>query len=85
MKTSCNEFMNRSEILGKRLVILGGGGGGDSRFQVTGTIEWGQKSKPQKTPGPKFNFKTIPYSISKPQTFPEELRSPNLQVVLNNP
>ena len=27
MKTSCNEFMNRSEILGKRLVILGGGGG----------------------------------------------------------
>ena len=31
--------------------------GGYSRFQVTGTIEWGQKSKPKKIPGPKFNPK----------------------------
>ena len=29
--------------------------GGYSRFQVTGMIEWGQKSKPKKIPGPKFN------------------------------
>ena len=28
---------------------------GYSRFQMTGTIEWGQKSKPKKIPGPKFN------------------------------
>ena len=28
----------------------GGGGGGYSGFQVTGMIEWGQKSKPKKTP-----------------------------------
>ena len=30
--------------------IPGGGGGGYSRFQVTGMIEWGQKSKPKKFP-----------------------------------
>jgi len=31
------------------------GVGGNSRFQVTGMIEWRQKSKPKKIPGPKFN------------------------------
>ena len=48
MKTSCKEFMNRSEIFRKSFVIgSGGGGGGYYRFQVTGMIEWGQKSKPK--------------------------------------
>ena len=31
-----------------------------SGFQVTGMIEWGQKSKPQKIPGPKFNSQKTP-------------------------
>ena len=35
-------------------------------FQVTGMIEWGQKSKPKKIPGPKFSLQTIPCQISKP-------------------
>ena len=30
---------------------------GYSEFQVTGMIEWGQKSKPKKNPEPKFNLK----------------------------
>ena len=30
-------------------------GRGDSGFQVTGMIEWGEKSKPKKLPGPKVN------------------------------
>ena len=30
---------------------------GYSRFQMTGMIEWGQKSKPKKIPGPKCNPK----------------------------
>ena len=34
-----------------------GGRGGYSIFQVTGMIEWRQKSKPPKIPGPKFNPK----------------------------
>ena len=29
--------------------------GGYSGFQVIGMIKWGQKSKPKKIPGPKFN------------------------------
>ena len=43
-----------------------GRGGGYFRFQVTGMIEWGQKSKPKKTPGPEFNPKNIPCRISEP-------------------
>ena len=35
-------------------------GRGYSRFQVTGMIEWGQKSKHQKIPGPKINPPKIP-------------------------
>ena len=30
-------------------------GAGYSRLQVMGMIEWGQKSKPKKIPGPKIN------------------------------
>ena len=41
-------------------------GRGHSGFQVTGMIDWGQKSKPQKIPGPKINLWKIPYWISKP-------------------
>ena len=33
---------------------------GYSGFQVTGMIEWGQKSKPKNIPGPKFSLQTIP-------------------------
>ena len=57
----------------------------NSRFQVTGMIEWRQKSKPQKIPrasnkrkkipGPKFNLPKIPRRISEPLKFPEELHS----------
>ena len=37
---------------------------GYSGFQVTGMIEWGQKSKPEKITGPKF----IPQKISRQAT-----------------
>ena len=37
-----------------------GGYSGFSGLQVTGMIEWGQKSKPKKIPGPKFNTKKMP-------------------------
>ena len=37
-----------------------------SRFQVTGMIEWGQKSNPQKNPWTKINPKEIPCQISEP-------------------
>ena len=43
-----------------------GGRGGCSGFQVTGMIEWRQKSKPPKIPGPKFNPPKIPCPISEP-------------------
>ena len=39
---------------------------GYSGFQVTRMIEWGQKSKPQKIPGPKFIPQKIPCRISEP-------------------
>ena len=39
---------------------------GYSGFQVTGMIEWGQKSKPKKIPGPKFIPQNIPCQISGP-------------------
>ena len=59
-------------------VAVGGGGGGegagcvcgggvlDSGFQVTGVIEWGQTSKPQKIPGPDFNLKKVLCRTSLP-------------------
>ena len=37
-----------------------------SGFQVRGIIDWRQKSKPKKIPGPKFNPQKIPFWISKP-------------------
>ena len=40
--------------------------GGYSGFEVTGMIDWGQKSKPKKISGPKFNPPKIPYRISEP-------------------
>ena len=49
MKTSCKEFMNRSELLRKSFVIGSGGGGGYSRFQVTGMIVWGKNQNPKKS------------------------------------
>ena len=39
---------------------------GYSGFQVTGMIEWGQKSKPKKNPGPKFIPQKILCGISEP-------------------
>ena len=76
------------------MVAPGGGSGGNSRFQVTGMIEWRQKSKPKKIPGPKFNLPKIPRRISEPLKYPEELHSQdtrgsdagtitNVQIVLN--
>ena len=60
----------------RKLFPQGLGGGGYSGFQVTGMIEWGQKSKPQKSlglqtkpkkiPGPKFNPQKIQCRISEP-------------------
>ena len=53
---------------------------GYSGFQVTGMIEWGQKSKPEKITGPKF----IPQKISRQatktntrQNFPTQKKSRN--------
>ena len=43
-----------------------GPGRGYSGFQVTGMIEWGEKSKPKKIPGPKFNPQKIPCRIFEP-------------------
>ena len=40
--------------------------GGYPGFQVTGVIEWGQKSKPKKIPGPKFNPPKAPCGIDEP-------------------
>ena len=42
----------------------GGGGGLHTSSEGTGMIECGQKSKPQKIPGPKFNPPKIPCQIS---------------------
>ena len=47
--------------------------GGYSGFQVMGIIEWGQKSKPQKLPGPKIKPRKIPRQISEPLKFPERI------------
>ena len=43
-------------------------GGGYAGFLVTGMIEWGQKTKPKKIPGPKIPPppEKIPCRISKP-------------------
>ena len=40
--------------------------GEGSGFQVTGMIEWRQKSKPKKIPAPKFNAPKIRNRISEP-------------------
>ena len=45
--------------------LLGGGGGG-LRFSSDGDDQMGQKSKPQKIPGPKINRQKIQCPISKP-------------------
>ena len=50
-----------------------GGGGGYSGFQVTGIIEWGQKSEPKKIPGPKLNPPKIQCKISEPYKFQESI------------
>ena len=48
---------------------------GYSGFQVTGMMEWGQKSKPKKIPLPKFIPQKIPCRISEPyQKFPESIK-----------
>ena len=58
MKTSCKEFMNRSELLRKSFVI--GSGGGVLQISSDRDDRMGEKSKPKKIPGPKFNSKKIP-------------------------
>ena len=45
---------------------LAGGGGGDSGFQVARMIEWGQKSKPNKSLDQNSTAQKIPYQISEP-------------------
>ena len=40
------------------------------RFQVTGMIEWGQKSKPQKIPRASNKTQKIPWTKLKPQKDP---------------
>ena len=57
MKTSCNEFMNRSEILGKRLVILGGG-----VLQISSYRDYrmGAKIKTPKNPWTKISLQNNP-------------------------
>ena len=45
-----------------------------SGFQVTGMIEWGQKSKPQKIPVPKFNSPENPMLNYRAIKFPENHR-----------
>ena len=49
-------FNSLQVVAGDSVMVPGvGRGGGYSGFQVTGMIEWGQKSKPKKVPGPNFN------------------------------
>ena len=43
--------------------------GGYSGFQATGIIKWGQKSKPPKIPGPKFNPQKSPCRIPSQKNF----------------
>ena len=55
-----NTQVNGGTILVAVLVMAAPRGGGDSEFQVTRMIEWGQKSKP----------KTIPRASNKTQKNP---------------
>ena len=62
----CNRISKKSKRrLGKRMVVKAkgsrpGGEGRYSEFQVTGMIEWGQKSKPKKIPRASNKPKKIP-------------------------
>ena len=56
------------------------GTGRYSRFQVTGMIIGGQKTKPKKIPGPNINPQKIPYSTYKATHMGTTM---NLQIVLN--
>ena len=47
---------------------------GYSGFQVKGMIEWRQKSKPQKIPGPNSNPPKIPCRISESRKFLESIK-----------
>ena len=64
-------------VMKERIVQVTGSrpeGRGYSGYQVTGIVEWGQKSKPQKIPGPKINPQKIPWKISDPLKFPKRIR-----------
>ena len=50
----------------KPTLTIRGQWGAGTPVQVTGMIKWGQKSKPQKILGPKFNPPKIPFRFSKP-------------------
>ena len=58
--------------------------GGFSRFQKTGMIKWGQKSKPQKIPRASNKPSKIPGPKRNPQKFHAEFPShKNFQKALN--
>ena len=63
------------------------GPGGYFRFQVTGMIKWGQKSKPQKIPGPKFNPQKSHAKFLSHKNFQKAINdiTTNHQTVLNTP
>ena len=44
----------------------GGGGGGGGYSELSGMIEWGQKSKSKKIPGKKINPQKMPCRICAP-------------------
>ena len=48
---------------------------GYSGFQVTGMIEWGQKSKPKRIPCPRLNPHKIPCRISSHKKFQKALNN----------
>ena len=64
----------------------GGGGGGYSGFQVTGMIEWGQKSKPPKNPyGFKQNRKrSLDQNLTPKKSNAEFQSHKNFQNALND-
>ena len=65
-----------------------GGRGEYSGIQATGMIEWGQKSKPKKVPGPKFNPQKSHAEFLSQKHFLKALNDMtimNLYIVLNTP
>ena len=52
------------------------GGGGGSKFQLTGMIGWGQKSKPKKIPRASNKTQKNPWTRNYPEKIPCRISEP---------